>query len=520
MGLGYQPAVRQHGNGEVNRIARANRQGTRPLSRFQGVAVHQKLIILCFALTAALLGLLVAAYREIISPLFAYQGLVWRDFEWSFWLLAIVVAAIPLFLVPLDTRRPSDWTVWVLYTTVVLPCCFIPSMVGGASPQYALLTIALPLVGCLVLVDLVRRGSTLGSYSGGRTLLLFRMIFPALALLVAGVIFFKYAGGAVNLRLDDVYTRRLEARDIITGGSIMAYVRAFAMYVLIPYLAALAVLTKRVHFVIPIGLLSVAVISFDGQKFVLFIPLVYVAVALAAQKVRENHRSVIRRTIVVFLTGACTVIAVGLAEEWVFGTRYIAVFVVRSLFIIPAHLTTYYYDFWSTEPYVWLSDGVLGRLGIVERVYPMSAPRMIGLTYFGNDQSNPNANIWASGFAHFGYSGMLAASVIAGGLLRVLDAISLKHGFSDRYVAGAVLGVMFGFAWSGSALQTSLFSNGIAPALALLCMFPDDIGIRMKTGGRRANSPAGRPVPRVSVTTPNIAMMDQAKGLRVSGRSS
>jgi hypothetical protein len=207
-------------------------------------------------------------------------------------------------------------------------------------------------------------------------------------------------------------------------------------------------------------LIAIAVFSFDGTKATLLIPAALVAILALLQTKR-------RSTVWIGAAASCLVLA-AIAEFHMIDSDLLANFLVRRQFIFPGVLTHYYWDFFSSHPHVLMSDSFLSWL--IEPRYEMNVSRLMGGELFGNFDCNANANLWASGFAHFGYPGVFGVSVVAACLMWPVDRL----GASGRFVMACVVAAEMAFVWTNGALHTSLLSNGLAATLLFLYFFPAD----------------------------------------------
>jgi hypothetical protein len=135
---------------------------------------------------------------------------------------------------------------------------------------------------------------------------------------------------------------------------------------------------------------------------------------------------------------------------------------------VPGQLTSYYFDYFSSHPWAMLGDGTLK--GLVPYPYDLPVPNLIAREYFGDPNIVANANIWADGYANFGYLGMLIATLILALTMMLLDAAS--KGLSLRLVA--LILVMPAVSLANSAMLTSILTQGLGLTLLLLYLHPRD----------------------------------------------
>lgn len=97
-----------------------------------------------------------------------------------------------------------------------------------------------------------------------------------------------------------------------------------------------------------------------------------------------------------------------LAIIWVFFEKSMLYFiVVRRLLFIPTWLNTIYYDFFSTNPKLFLSDEVFLVKHFVPKAYNNSIMSIINNRYFDGAVASPNNGLFSEGYMQFGVIGLL-----------------------------------------------------------------------------------------------------------------
>jgi hypothetical protein len=175
-----------------------------------------------------------------------------------------------------------------------------------------------------------------------------------------------------------------------------------------------------------------------------------------------------RRATVWICVAASCLVSSAIAEFLLLDSDLLANFLVRRQFVFPGVLTHYYWEFFSSHPHVLMSDSFLSWL--IEPRYEMNVSRLMGGELFGSFDCNANANLWASGFAHFGYPGVFGVSIVAACLMWPVDRLA----DSGRFVMASIFAAEMAFVWTNGALHTSLLSNGLAVTLLFLYFFPAD----------------------------------------------
>ena len=123
-----------------------------------------------------------------------------------------------------------------------------------------------------------------------------------------------------------------------------------------------------------------------------------------------------------FVRWFCGLILVaGLTDR--FAGTYVFTSFVRRLIIAPGLLTVFYIDYFSHHATVWLAQSVLSP--VIDYPYDVSVPLLIGREYFGRSGISANANMFADGFANFGYSGLILFTALAALLFWIFSTVSV-----------------------------------------------------------------------------------------------
>jgi len=207
-------------------------------------------------------------------------------------------------------------------------------------------------------------------------------------------------------------------------------------------------------YLIILALTSLAIFSLDGTKTALFIPAFLFFVSYMLVQGRSFS--------LIYLSLGILVLA-AIIEVTLFHSGILSEILVRRIIAIPGFLNSVYWDFFSRNAKVLLTDSI-GRIFIAP-IYPTTAPFLIGATYFGRTTMNANTGIWMGGYAHFGVIGVFLMSVLAGLLLRVVDRYARGEQF---LLLGSLTSAYFGIIWSEQMLHTSFLSGGVFYLLIIL----------------------------------------------------
>jgi hypothetical protein len=415
----------------------------------------------------------------MISPIFGYEGLVnERGARWPVIAGGAVAIALSSIL-PLHCRRVSDYGAWILYLGVIVPVSVIPMYLGIMSDGDLFRMQALIAAGFICL-EFVRRRPPIALPVIPESAFLVRIVVPIVALVVVAIVF-GMRGFNVDMSIgSDMYVRRVDARSLLPAGSFLAYARALAAKTGVPIMVALTIAHRAFVYIPMVAFCIVGLISFDGQKSFLYGPFLCLVFGWVAKR---HTRHPLNSSFLVMVTGA--LVAVSLAEYYVFGSMIIAVEFVRRLFFMPAQLTVYYFDFFRSHPLGWMTDGIVSSLHLATPVYDLPIPQVIGSNYFGNADTNANVNFLASAYADFGAVGVLITGVMAGFVLRLIDSVVAQRPSEARFIAGVIIVFMTTFIWTEGSFHTSLLSDGALLSCLLLACFPGSPKLNRKVARRK-----------------------------------
>lgn len=410
-------------------------------------------ILLCAALTVALM----LSHAAMDSQVFGFLGLRYVDPGLGWTLFSFATATVPGLWLPMRADRPSQVAYWILYCTVIVPTMFMPFRVLDVDPgRIAVFTslvllsfYGLSLATVLPLVKVKRPdwppvsfGTVAGAVLLGMTLAVW-----------------YYGGFRMDLGLTEIYDRRRAAREIVGQQSFAAYLKGNVASSFQPYAFALGLALRSWWLIGASVFAGLVVFSLEGSKTSALVPFFLVAMLPLLTRYRPQFG--------MLFPAAC--VALVAAAYFTFeATRlfHVPTLTTWRLFQVKGLLSSYYFEFFSTHQPTLLGDGILQPF--VGRTYELATPRLIGDVYFGSDETNSNANIWASAFGDFGLVGIPLASLVAGVVFRILDSLSANRGF----LVPAFMAAFIGMKWSDTAIDTAMLSHGVLATLIVLYLMP------------------------------------------------
>jgi len=410
-------------------------------------------VLICVFFVAALQF----TYVNMDAPSFGYMGLKLKDLD-QFWAITgFVMAALPSLWMPIKLDRPSQVAYWILYLCVIVPVMWIPYHTLNKPPENFFVFSA-TMLGCFFGLGLSFR---LPRWHVRRPEISNEMFFASVVVLVTLMTLTVWAtnGFKLDLGLRSIYSRRRESKDTIAMGSILSYIKGNLASAVQPFVFALGLVRKS--WVLVLLSLGAGIVGFsvDGSKTSAVIPLFLLLLYPLITKFRRNFG-----LIVPLAAGVGILLSYLLWKAT--NNPWVPVVTTWRLFDVKALLSGYYWEYFSTNQHMLMSDGIFRVF--FDNPYPYATPEQIGLVYFGSSDTNSNSNLWSSAFADFGYPGMVVVTVVLGMIFRFIDGMSINRGF----LIPAFLCSFLGMKLSDVALDTSILSHGTLMTLILLYILP------------------------------------------------
>ncbi len=385
--------------------------------------------------------------------------------------LSFVISLLPLTWLPTRLGRPSLVVYYMLYLLVVVPSCVVPSYTGQLqwaqlfTLQLSILT-GFGLVGCAYSMPLI------GLQGAGLSGPAFCKVIAGVSLLCYGTIIY-FAGLPSSLpSIFDVYGVR-EAFKSLGGPFALGYAMDWQSNVVNPYLIAAGLVYRKRLFIILGVVGQLFIYAESGGKGVLFSALFCFGLYWI---LRRSRGFIITLSWgMAWFVGLCV-----LVDQVSHSTILTALFVRREIFL-PGLLTSQYFDFFSENPHALLGHSVLK--GFVNYPYALDPTYLIGDVYFGHSNMSANANLWADGYANFGYVGILVVSMLLACWLWLVDSMAQTR---NRTLVALMVGIP-SLVLSNTGLLTAIANHGLALTLLLVYLLPKE--------KQEWASPANRTIP-------------------------
>jgi len=396
------------------------------------------------------------SYYFVIFPVWSYAR-----FTLDFNVLKLIESYLLLFIIfvlmPKSKEKLSNIMIWLLILLSYVPMLTLFDFMNQSRLYMYAVTGFWMLVFLLLKLPVVSFAPLKKFQS--------KIIRYSIFIGLSGIVFFliyKYLGLSFNFDLTKVYNIRAEYVKIgipLAGYLFIAgYLFTWVAYIVNPIFFALFLTKRKWIFIAPIVALQFFLFSSTGNKTFLFaLPFVLVLIWIMTRK----------NPFVWMTIGLCAIILLGMMSFYLVDDIWISSFFTRRTLLVPAQLSFFYYDFFSTHDYTFLSQHRVFRT-FLDYPYHLDPPHLIADVYFDQPEMNANNGIYADAYMNFGHIGFIFWAILLTAILRLIDSFSRNK---DLKITVAVIAMPALFL-TNSALLTSLLTHGLLLSLIILYLLP------------------------------------------------
>ncbi|KMT60377.1 hypothetical protein [Paenilisteria newyorkensis] len=407
-------------------------------------------IVLIIGISLYVYGLKLA-YTDFISPAFSYFGFINLHPSAMEQFVSIVFVFIPILWSNTHAYRPSRIVYWILYMMVYVPAMIVPDYVRMNNFD-AIIALKCVLLFCMALIYMTGNFKLIPVYYTKVKTNVMLFVIALFSLSLWGIIIQTFGIHFNFSQVDDVYDLREAYRDQVNRLS--GYAMNWQSKIINALLLALGFVNKN-KLLICIGVLGqLFIFSITGQKSVALSSVFILVIIFCLRKSGRDF-------VLYFVYGITALVFLTMALDLVTNSSEYTSLFIRRMLITPGLLLSYYFDFFSVNPQVHLSHSILDPF--LTYPYDKLPPFLIGEHYFGRVGLAANANLWADGFANFGYAGIIGFTVLLVGILYLYDSISANRNF----IVSAALIAMPAWSLVDTSLITSLLTHGIVIAFII-----------------------------------------------------
>jgi hypothetical protein len=398
----------------------------------------------------AFIGVFLWGYCAVVIPVYGYQGYTfnWPDVETMAWV--VTLSMLPLLVIPLEIFKPSVLILWWIYLTAYVPSMVMPAIMLS-MPASQLMPLQLSVLCTMLILCTVPYASTLVLPDFFISPSIFWWTFGivwtvCIAILVTNISLSRVLSNYAFMLMSDGGSEYLVRSDYMAqvnlNGRYLGYVGRELVEALDPFLISFGLISKR-WWMLAIGIFGQ--LFYVGQTGMKEVP-VAIVLLVSVWLLRKYWP----RFGLAALLGITGLIAFSTSFDLVTNSGRFTALVTRRAVAGPGQLTSYYFEHYSQVAH----SGHSFTGSSSSQVY--GPPREIGFYYFGSENVDANANLWAEGFAEFGIPGIFAFALILAISLWIYDSIAARGSFE----LAVLLAVIQADALSNSSPLTILVTHG------------------------------------------------------------
>lgn len=388
------------------------------------------------------------SYINFVSTVFGYAGFLY-DFELNKYIIGWFIYIIVYLLVYLKKKLFIYEVFIFMFLLYILPLCTFFGLSNQNISSLFLLTI--PFLVILLLTFNLKFYSI-------KTLPYSKVIIIGTSFLFTFLVLINYylsTGGKMVLSLSDVYIFRDEFGKYSSEG-IFGYLNNWVTKIFVVLLFSWAIYRKKFFLFLAIILVFLLLFALSGHKSVLsgFFLVLFFYIMF-----KFKHRNFI------ILLGFLTLLIFTILIDYLFDIYLLQTLIVRRLLFVPAHLNFIYLEFFSSNQFVFWSNGLLSSF--IDYPYDTRIVQVIG-SYIGKPDMAANTGFIASGYSHAGVLGIFIYMIISIILINIINNLGRK---TDKYFVFSIIFIPIMTMFISSDLLTSLLTHGLILSVLIIWLY-------------------------------------------------
>lgn len=344
-----------------------------------------------------------------------------------------------IFLLARIYKKPSDYFLLLYGLIVIVPYAVLYGIYreeGG----WIVFDIIMLLIPFLCILFFCRKKLKLTNIS------LFEeknfLNFFLLLSMVVGLFLIFNSPPSASFSLINSYDRRIEARDLYTSGSIIAYASSIVMNGILPLLAFLGAFNKKITYLVIAFLFYALFYYIYGVKA----PLLYMVFAcVLGYSMRNNNGAKFFYQTIPYIF--ICLVAFAWFEILIFKYSYLEDYLIRRIFYVGSHLIGAYFNFMDGNYFAW-DSGLLASTTKGISMY-------IGEDFLGYEGANANTNTFVYFLAQYGAVGYVFSIMLVVFILSIFNSLEIKN------KAVVFISVLYSILILEQSATTALISSGI-----------------------------------------------------------
>lgn len=235
------------------------------------------------------------------------------------------------------------------------------------------------------------------------------------------LIWYPLSGVTYNISFSDVYDFRRQ-NNAISNFGFLAYLNFWILKVFSVFVLAYSLLKKKYFVSLAMIFVFVSYYAANTHKSVLFTPFLVLCIWFYFSRYSKLY---------IFPMAMFFLMLASIMSYKYLGDVWLSALFPNRVFLIPAHLTFLYFDFFSVNDYLFYSNSFLSSY--IEYPYDKPLSYLIG-DYSGTPGAAANNGYVSSGYAQGGVIVCLVYSFFIGMLLFIIDRVILSNQIPSWFV--------------------------------------------------------------------------------------
>lgn len=388
-------------------------------------------------------------YINFVNPIYGYYGFI-LDISFIKYFESWLIYLFFILYTPHILEKTSDFIINILLFTLLTPLLIFYSLTDSTRSHLYIV-----LVGILI-IYLFREGKKIKipNIKYGH----FYAYLLCFLSIVSTSLWLIFSGGLnfLNLDLNKVYEFRRDVGAVINYG-LMGYLNTWSYNVFGLFLLIIFLNFRMYFFSLLVFLLYVCWFGISSHKGLLVYPFIILFVFIWFKNNRGLSIIPISLTLIISFSYFLFII---------FDNITIASLFIRRAFFVPSFLTFTYYEFFSTEQFIFWSNSITSKF--IDYPYRLSPPFLIG-EYLGLKDAHANNSFLSTGYMHAGVFGIVFYAIIFTLILRLYDSLIYSQKFI--WISVSIIIIPITNMINSADLPTAILTQGVFISLLLTALY-------------------------------------------------
>lgn len=383
-------------------------------------------------------------YYLYVSPNYSYSGLTWNPNSYKL-VFSYLTFIFLLFITPKDQKRPSNQLIQLFFLTTIVPLLSIYWQRGEEWNYIFLVSTCY-----FILSMLLRYFRPIGKKDVNKSKKMLNIADIIFGISIIILVVYTIGYGTIDKRAFDfeqIYQLRAETQYI----GIWGYLVNWLGKLLLPFCIVVYMNNKNKLMFIISCLLQIYFYLCTGHKTILF----SVFLIIGSYYLLKQNR---------WKTGISKLYTIFILIDSIYyiltGNLIALAMIPIRLLNIPAMISFDHYNFFSVNPKLCFSEGIIGKIFKIDSPYQINSMLLVSRT-----GANANTGYLANAYDNGGFFIMLIFTIVFAIILLYVDFISVNSKERYKYTALMVYPVII---LNDTSLLTTLLTSGMGIIIILL----------------------------------------------------